>query len=741
MTLVKNPDCFNTYTSPAICDQVRATLLPPKQLHSRLVTYLGAYLELTGQRLHADERGSEEWRKAALGFIGALYSPRFADISHYGRYNHSRIFINYCTDLDEDFPRPRLSLSKSVPQSTQQLVTEFEDRSIDEERETFWKGWTLVNRRGKTSYLGLHQVHGRYGVTFCNDFHNALQQWYRQTVLDGPIGINAVVSHLTKQPDFIGADDFRNSAWMTHFTRDLFVSFFKESHANSNAMRVIKRQWAELARTLERHILGVIWANPDTPIPIPPTPRVPERMLRVKRSEEGDEYKSKLLTDIPLNIPDRAAKELIYSRFKSDLKVVESWAKARCARVIAGQRLRDQLTAEMRADLRPRILDNLPKNFTQDEAIEAAAERFEARAMPHICAPRRKSLNDAFAAETLGIATALDLMAYSTLLILRHPAITPALLEELEIVDLKGRPQGIIELDGSAYLVGLKRRKGSDLAEQRIALSHASKEILDEIVRITSTHRAIMKCEGNDHWRRLLLYCATPHRPINIFNAVKHATTFAPRLAEEFRSYCESDEHARQLAQRFSLSTLRSSAGTLVYLETGSPHAMSKALGHDAYSPRLLDHYLPRVMREFFEERWIRTVQTSIICQALVGSNHQLPASGFKSVKELEDFMRLHAFVAPHRGQDSDRKSRHNSRMDTPGTLIFNVDQQVMITLVSLQIAVATSPESYCDKAHWWADLAGKIRPDLESRPDLAPILAKAIALADPRIVEGIAYA
>lgn len=742
MTLVTAPDCFSTYNSPAVCDQVRATLRSLKYSSIRLLTLLEAYLELTGQQLHAQNRNSALWESAARGFIGALHSRTFAELGATTRYNHSRLFLSAVSILDPQFTPPLVRLTRATPASIQALAEAFENTTLDGERRIFWAGWTISNRRGKPSYLELHAVHERYGTEFCARLHKALQQWYSQTVLDGPIGIKSLVSHLSKQPLSVGADHFQDPVWMTHFTRDLFVSFFKESHANSNAMRVAKRQWAELARTLERHILGIIWSTPDAPIPIPPAPRVPERLLRVKMSKDGCEYKSKMLTDIPLSIRDREAKQAIYDRFKRDIYAVECWAKERCDRAIKGQRLRESITADMRADPQPRILDRLPKNFTHREAIEATAERFEARAMPLIYAPKSKVVNGRLASDALGIATPMDLLAYSAVLILSHPAITPAFLQELEIVDAHGRPLGIIDIDGSTYLVGMKRRRGSNLAEQRIRLNEKTEQIVQDIIQVTSTQRAILKAEGNDHWRRLLLQCTSPHRPVSVFDAVKHANYLTPRLAQEFRLHCESEEHAMQLATRFSLSSLRSSVGTLVYLETGSPHAMSRALGHDAYSPRLLDHYLPRVMREFFEERWIRTVQTSVICQALVGSDLQLPASGFKTIQELEEFMRLHAFeVALHQAENGDNITNVSGISETPGKMLFNVEQQVVAALISLQLAVDAAPDSFCDRAHWWANLYRKIRPELEDRPDLAPILAKALAMVDPAIVEGLAYA
>ncbi|CAM4429869.1 hypothetical protein [Stenotrophomonas lactitubi] len=741
MTLVTSPSCFKAYKSPAICDQLRATLQASKSADI-ILCLLSAYLELTEQNLLVCERASKGWRLAAKGFYGALYSEKFYKLGISTRYNYALAFKQAILANDPGFEPPPFSLAIEAHPHIHAVVNSFESCELNEERRRFWRGWTIRNRKGKPSNLPLYDIHTKYGEAFCDGLYEALAQWYSQTLMDGPVGVNFLTAHLAGQPDSVNPDSFQNSAWMTQFTRELFVAFFKQSHEKSTSMQVIKRQWAELCRTLERHILGVIWSPPDAPIPRPPTPRVHERMRRIKKSKDGTDYKSKLLTDIPLHLEDRAAKEAILERFQRDLQAVESWATAQRSRIMSGYDLLNFLTLEMRHSARPRELNSLPKNATIEEEVVATAHRFEARAMAHVTFPARRIPYQRMAGKVLGIVTSADLLAYSTLLIINHPSITPAFLEELVVVGTSEDPQGTIDIDGCSYLIGVKRRKGPDLAEQRVLLNSTTKKLVDEIVRLTRIQRSILKNEGDENWRRLFLHSATPRHPIRTFDAVKHANTLTDQLAAELRHHCNSDEHARELAERFSLSSLRSSAGTLVYLESGSPQAMSRALGHDTYCPRLLDHYLPRVMREFFEERWIRNVQTSIICQALVGSELQLPASGFTSIKELDEFMHHYALEYPNDSQPSTEgtvaavDSSNESRK-----ILFNIDQQVMTVLVSLQLAVDQSPGSFGSRAHWWAEISRKIRPDLEERPDLAPVLARAAALADPSIVMGLALA
>ncbi len=194
MTLVTAPDCFSTYNSPAVCDQVRATLRSLKNAPIRLLTLLEAYLELTGQQLHAQNRNTPMWESAARGFIGALHSRSFAELSAAKRYNYSRLFLSAISVLDPQFTPPLVRLTKAIPASTQALAEAFENTTLDGDRRIFWAGWTISNRRGKSSYLELHAVEERYGTEFCTRLHKALRQWYSQTLLDGPIGIKSLVS-------------------------------------------------------------------------------------------------------------------------------------------------------------------------------------------------------------------------------------------------------------------------------------------------------------------------------------------------------------------------------------------------------------------------------------------------------------------------------------------------------------------------------------------------------------------
>ncbi len=222
-------------------------------------------------------------------------------------------------------------------------------------------------------------------------------------------------------------------------------------------------------------------------------------------------------------------------------------------------------------------------------------------------------------------------------------------------------------------------------------------------------------------------------------------------LADRFsRVLSISADEAASLAFRFSLAALRASAGVIVYFKTKSVRDMATALGHAKYDMKLLDRYLPKVIRQFFEDRWIRIFQTGVIVQALEGSQYQLEASGFKTIKELDEFLLNHAIKLPKsRDTASNATSERNpwavGALDSPREAIFGLNEEILTTLISLDLASASADRQLTPRARYWVETGRALLPYVElagsNRPDIQTYLKRARLRADARLVEHIAYA
>lgn len=177
----------------------------------------------------------------------------------------------------------------------------------------------------------------------------------------------------------------------------------------------------------------------------------------------------------------------------------------------------------------------------------------------------------------------------------------------------------------------------------------------------------------------------------------------------------------------------------MIYVETGSVEAMSKALGHSQYSETLLASYLPRPIVEFFRERWIRLFQTGVILEALKGSPYRFRAAAFSSAGEMDEFLKNHALrtIAIDSASRSDETSSSEIK--------FGLDVEILTLLASLCAAIDIATTSVNPIAAYWAKVARKLFAYIESpqcaRHDIKVLLSKAQKQIDASLVAGALHA
>lgn len=497
---------------------------------------------------------------------------------------------------------------------------------------------------------------------------------------------------------------------------------------------------------LKLHVFGRIWADPLPRIPVPAMPRVPGCRTRVQKTPEGHEIKHSLMTEVPLQSSDSEAMEQLLGAVKKDVDLIVRWARAEVSE--AGERLATRKALAASGTVNHVGKTNAPSGICQRRSREFAdylshaAATFESRGFSHLIEGERawalypKPLP--ITTWELGIPTPKLLLAHAALLVAAHPAITSSLLQSLELYDKDGVLFCLVPINGTYYLVGEKRRRGPALAEQRILLTSETIKVVNDIIELTAPLRAHLKRVGDEGWRKLFLcteslgWTPKPWRPVQA--AAESSAWLASRLQQLVGL---SETQAEGLAKRFSLSRLRGSAGVLVYLETGSVQRMAEALGHMNWNPSLLDHYLPRPIQVFFVERWIRLFQVGIICETLKDSLLLLRASGFTTMAELDEFLRLHALrrIPLHLEDPEAPRPVDPSPIDQ---VVFGIEIGVLTLLISLELAVDAALRVAGTRALKWARISRHLVSHLETQqeqPEFSEMVKLARSHADPNKV------
>jgi hypothetical protein len=175
---------------------------------------------------------------------------------------------------------------------------------------------------------------------------------------------------------------------------------------------------------------------------------------------------------------------------------------------------------------------------------------------------------------------------------------------------------------------------------------------------------------------------------------------------------------------------------------------MSKALGHTAYHPKLLDHYLPKPILDFFQERWIRIFQTGIVVESLKESKYLLEASDFKSMEDLHQFLSRNAIrlIPQHLAESGEQDlSSCTASKKSDGEIIFGINIGILSTLLSLQMAVEMTKNKISAKANYWAGISQRlinhIETELTNRPDIQTCLNEARKHTNPSKMEILIHA
>lgn len=748
MSVISSTRYIHRYPNMMLADEVteifRKTPVDNSGGMDVLIKVFECFCHLLNFRVTRESMSSDFFNSIVVpAFLGALSGTDLVPSSVCRRQRFGRQFLNFL-DLasSEGIDVQTYIWAVALLDKHQEHWFKMKDR-VDPERETYWGGWPIKSRKGKTVYLDVSSVWHSHGHEFVSKLHENIEMYVLKNARANIPLMNDLANFLATSPAVWPVETFADPYRIPALFESFMIDFFQKiSNKKSDIARATKR-WSDFICAVEAvFIKPGIWATPYIgALPRPKAGAASGSRRNVKQDADGNLYIDNLLTDVPLHISDEDAFKLLFKSIDQDIVDCESWAWRQAWKLRRAQLQRVSLAKEG-VVLNERVRNGRSPSIEELGLLNICAT-FEAEGF---CAGDRKSDNRygnnlKALAPMIGLPTARSLFPFQCLLVIADPKITESFLGDLDLYNVQGQQSGFVKLDGGYYLIGYKDRKGKSLSQQKIKLDARRAVLVRQVIKITEPLRNFLKKKGNPAWRKLFLTSGqgftVPKKASTQPWTADHVREGRASITELVKEFSEcivaSDERIKKLITKLSLKRLRDSCGVQVYLRTRSVEAMAKALGHTKYKPDLLSSYLPHEIVDFFNERWIRIFQRSVVCWALDGEAKLLHQKiGFNSVDEFDDFMLKNA-LGELPSSLTDPTGSHN-RIRSPDKLHIAVNVEILTDLISLEMAVdqLTDVNKVRGLALYWSKFSALLTTQIESGydPELKRFLRSARELA-----------
>lgn len=731
MTIIRDISAYRTFPYVHLDSEALASLVSACQTEGErhsinsLTKSLECFLQITNTFLTLKDIQSPASDKQLMLFRGALHSEKFRELT-----TTRRIFMTtlldklICRLRGEEYNIPRRTNGDALVNRYPNQTAEFEALALEEEKVWLWTAWPCENASGQLTNLPLLPFYKRFGRPFTEKLYRICATFLATRRASRIRAITSMSCFVDSNECQSSAKDILNARGSTMFFDAFWVHYYKScvldniphAHAISTwrqpIMNFIRTQILESGLFATPHEI----ANPEPENPPGADSHVIEK--------DGIEYKNKLLVKIPMHISDDEAFNLIKKRIYRSIEIVNQWcdikineakAKVQASQALAKEGLSVVVGEPSKCSAgnywllspeNPKFINNLAATLHElgYDALRKAINSY--------------NVNSTGIGDKLGIASTDSLLPFCLKLIKLNPSITPAFLSSIELYDKNGRLRGIESGDIPTYIHGYKDRRNPENAEMRIKLNDESIDIVATIIRLTSHLRSSLKASNDDAWRSLLLTAKNgtgkPQRYRCKTNNSKDKTQ--AKLQELKLLFPAEEELNTELSQSLLRpATMRSTAGVIVFLETGSVYAMADALGHTKYESDLLERYLPKSILYFFRDRWVRKFQTGIIVQAMKGSKHLLRASSFNSMGELDAFLEHYTInFMPTQHPTSISTAQEGN----PAKAVISLNIEIARILVTITHAKITNGSKLNAKAEHWASFSQLLINYLENDPD-----------------------
>ncbi|QFG32500.1 hypothetical protein F6476_26725 [Pseudomonas umsongensis] len=718
-----------------------------------------AYCSITQTKITYLGLSMPGFEQTVRGYLGALSDPSFVDLSRGMRNHYAREFVRLLDEMAKEIPLlPTFKGKDGWPKPNARHWTAAKQH-LDPEAVRFWNGWPVETASDKTIYISLARVWLSHGAEFAEDVYKCLSQhtikMKRPRCSELSAFLNFIADHSERWPVNI----FRDPIQIKQAFLDFMVWYFTDQHNQGNDLATATKSYAAFIKLVDSTMIASgLWVKPFSgSLPKPKVVSVPGANTNKKKNKKGEVIKHKLITEVPYEVTDSQAIDLLFKVIKADNDILYRWASSKAWKTSNAQKARDRLAKAGS----PKSIIYATHATLEDVEPEDVCAAFNMHGFAYVNKDFSKRFGKNITREWLNtflkLPTPDDLYPFKLLMVNAYPCITQSFLDNFELYNEKGDLTGFLKLDGYYQLTGYKDRKGGALSEIKINLKPRDAVRVRQIIRSTQPLRDFLKSEGNDAWRYLFISCArgltypTKMMPTN-WSEGTLATRYQ-HLTEEFGAYLKLPiEEIEEYICRISITSLRATRAVLLYIENNSLSETAKALGHNNVLPELLSSYLPEPILAFFQTRWIRAFQRGIICRAMKDSKYLLQVSNFQSMEELHQFLENNALKdIPERMRDPEafknpRASKgQNDDEDSADRVVISVDVGILTTLLSLEEAVrnSTRRDEISAKALYWAKMTSLLVNEITEgyQYDLQDYLTTAQSQIDPAQMEALIYA
>ncbi|KJG10177.1 hypothetical protein C0W96_06590 [Photobacterium kishitanii] len=616
------------------------------------------------------------------GFVGFVY-VEFQSQKLASQYSLSKTILKTLAQLASDYgltiQLPALS-TYSISADVQRCIDLYNSLQKNESERTYYNGWSYRLRdteNGVTETMPLHlaTIHDTYGENFCNLIAKRMSDYlFTLPNSSTPATTTYLISVLNALTRLFKTEAELREALSPKCSirtmMDIFdllleqrVDGLDERNKNKKKKRtkpeIIKRltiDWVKIVTAFtECFIKTGEFEKPNFPFILP---KFKEPTKQKTISVGGDlpvEIEESIFGDIPMEIKDEQAINIIHDRINREIlhvrTIAEQWLtdiNARLDRVDEYRKV-GQVKPYLGAKSVSRfnIGESYPENVVATFHHYGYNPPFHTSSYPPFLKMKTDNIINLCALPTFA-----DLYTLCALLVIEHPKITPAWLDDWRLYDKSDTLDGVRKTGDLWVAVSLKNRRGVHLAQQEVILNDFSKKVVDTIIRLTSFARESLNKSGNSRYRSMLLISSlgSVRKPTKIGNSIcdlvgRGTNAFNNALytdsTDENGSPILTKEQSEKLAKSLHLRPLRSLRGLQVYLETKSVKAVADALGHKNPDMSLLESYLPKQIMNFFNDRWVRIFQNALIFEAMK-DNSLLPKALDFDEKKLEEFLANH---------------------------------------------------------------------------------------------------
>jgi hypothetical protein len=689
-----------------------------------LTKSLECFLQITDQTLSWVEITSGRCDEILTLFKGALCSEQFRKLTPARRpmlIRHLDKLICRIRNMDICKPSPN---ARNILENYRPAQSKFEQLSLNEEKVWLWNAWGCESASGIQANLPLLPFYIKFGRAFTEQLYNICTSYLSNRRTGHIIAITKISEFVeSNECDFTAVDLLTNQG-STSFFNKFFIFYYKTAVTRNASHASAVNTWRGPINFFIKNWLltSSLFADPyDFPEPEPEHPTGSESHMV---DEDGTEYKNKLVIKIPMHISDDHAFNTIKRRTFRSAEIIEAW----CDKKIADTREHIKNFDRLRLTGVPVKVGVYPSTPGGNKWLLSpenphSLNNLAATLHTHGYAELLQSINNYHARSTgvgekLGLPSTDGLLPFCLKLIKNDPRITPSFLASVELYDKHGNARGVEKGDTTTYLHGYKDRKGAERAEMRLKLNEEGNGLVQTIVAMTSPLRDYLKNKGDDAWRQLLLTAkhgtGIPQRyrckTNNIGPKVNEALTELNDLFPD-----DADLNKELAATMMKPTAMRATAAVIIFLKTGSVHAMAEALGHTRYEPDLLERYLPKSILYFFRDRWVRRFQTGIIIQSMQNTKHLLKSSGFTSMDELVEFMENFSL---HLSENVKQNPKSHSCSPKQCKAVISISVEIARILITLTEAKEQNHKKLHGQAAHWAEFGTLLFSYLEEDPE-----------------------